>query len=141
SGGTVLTFGGFSTDMYKTTFDDCQSPAATTWDKKPLLSASTTRAAGDPILFTDNLLGRTFVAQLEALTPAGSTIDITDNDGDMFVPSDGLPPRVSVTERLGAAPSTPPLPAGTPLNPNAAYYPSQTLSVPPCPAADTGASP
>src|SRR5437868_15476589 len=77
NGGTSLYFGGFSAAMAKVTWDDCSSPAGATWENKPLLSANTPRAFGDPILFTDHDTGRTFVALLEGLTPAGATSDIT----------------------------------------------------------------
>jgi hypothetical protein len=60
NGGTSLYFGGFLPDMVKVTWDDCSSPAGITWENKPLLSASTPRAFGDPILFTDHDTGRTF---------------------------------------------------------------------------------
>src|SRR5947209_2281885 len=86
NGGTSLYFGGFMPYMAKVVFSDCQSPAKATWTKKPLITASTTRVFGDPILFTDHLTGRTFVCQLEGLTPAGSTVDFTDNDGNSFTP-------------------------------------------------------
>src|SRR5947208_10567444 len=89
NGGRVMLFGGFSPELYRATFDDCSSPAKPKWEAKPLLLASTPRAAGDPILFTDHDTGRTFVSQLEGLTPAGSTTDITDDDGDNFAPSEG----------------------------------------------------
>ena len=82
NGGRVMLFGGFSPALYRATFDDCSSPAKPNWEAKPLLLASTPRAAGDPILFTDHDTGRTFVSQLEGLTPAGSTTDITDDDGE-----------------------------------------------------------
>jgi hypothetical protein len=42
---------------------------------------------GDPILFTDNVTGRTFVSQEESA--AGSTTDVTDDDGETFQPSQG----------------------------------------------------
>src|SRR5437868_2792771 len=89
NGGRVMLFGGFSPDLYRATFNDCSSPAAIKWEAKPLLLAATPRAAGDPILFTDHDTGRTFVSQLEGLTPAGSSTDITDDDGDTFTPSEG----------------------------------------------------
>ena len=89
NGGTANYFGGFLPYMVKVTFDDCQSPAKVTWEQKPLLTANTPRVFGDPILFTDHVTGRTFVSQLEGLTPAGSTTDLTDNDGDSFTPSEG----------------------------------------------------
>ena len=54
NGGTSLYFGGFLPAMAKVTWDDCSSPAGALWENKPLLSANTPRAAGDPILFTDH---------------------------------------------------------------------------------------
>jgi hypothetical protein len=129
NGGSALYFGGFLPSMLKVTFSDCSSPAIATWEQKPLLSASTPRAAGDPILFTDHVTGRTFVAQLEGLTPAGATIDITDNDGDSFTPSDGVVPSDVDHETLGGGIYHAPLTGGVdPLYPNAVYYASQSVT-------------
>jgi hypothetical protein len=129
NGGRVMLFGGFSPDLYRATFNDCSSPAKPLWEAKPLLTASTPRAAGDPILFTDHDTGRTFVSQLEGLTPAGSTTDITDDDGDNFTPSEGssLPSDIDhqtfgggIFHAGGAGPIT--------AYPNAVYYASQSVS-------------
>jgi PKD domain len=128
NGGSSLYFGGFLSALLKVTFSDCSSPATVTWDQKPLLSASTPRAAGDPILFTDHDTGRTFVAQLEGLTPAGATIDITDDDGDSFTPSDGVVPSDVDHETLGGGRYHDPLPNPGPLYPNAIYYASQSVA-------------
>lgn len=131
NGGTSLYFGGFSPAMTKVTWDDCSSPAGTLWENKPLLSASTPRAAGDPILFTDSEFGRTFVAQLEGLTPAGATIDITDDDGDTFIPSDGVVPSDIDHETIGGGqynPNAVPPPPPHPAYPNAIYYASQSVT-------------
>src|SRR6266705_3537783 len=128
NGGTSLLFGGFSAAMAKVTWDDCSSPAGTTWENKPLLSASTPRAFGDPILFTLHDTGRTFVAQLEGLTPAGATIDITDDDGDHFIPSDGVIPSDIDHETLGGGPYHSPLPNPGPLYQDAVYYASQSVT-------------
>ncbi|HEY4285137.1 MAG TPA: hypothetical protein VGM62_18890, partial [Chthoniobacterales bacterium] len=139
NGGSTLYFGGFLSSMLKVTFSDCSSPAGATWDQKPLLSASTPRAAGDPILFTDHITGRTFVAQLEGLTPAGATIDITDNDGDSFIPSDGVVPSDVDHETLGGGPYHTPLPNGVnPIYPNAVYYASQSVAEARCLRSDSG---
>src|SRR5438270_2720614 len=128
NGGTSLYFGGFSPAMAKVTWDDCSSPAGALWENKPLLSANTPRAFGDPILFTLHDTGRTFVAQLEGLTPAGSTIDITDDDGDRFIPSDGVVPSDIDHETLGGGPYHSPLPNPGPLYPDAIYYASQSIT-------------
>jgi len=128
NGGTSLYFGGFSPAMAKVTWDDCSSPAGALWENKPLLSANTPRGFGDPILFTLHDTGRTFVAQLEGLTPAGSTIDITDDDGDHFTPSDGVIPSDIDHETLGGGPYHSPLPNPGPLYPEAVYYASQSIT-------------
>jgi hypothetical protein len=87
NGGTTTYYGGFDANMLRITFNDCSSPAKATWENKPLVLAATPRAVGDPILFTDNITGRTFVSQEESA--AGSTTDVTDDDGDTFMPSQG----------------------------------------------------
>jgi hypothetical protein len=139
NGGSTLYFGGFLPAMLKVTFSDCSSPAGALWEQKPLLSANTPRAAGDPILFTDSITGRTFVAQLEGLTPAGATIDITDDDGDTFTPSDGVVPSDVDHETLGGGPYHSPIPNGVnPLYPNAVYYASQSVAEARCLRSDTG---
>ena len=129
NGGRVMLFGGFSPELYRATFDDCSSPANPNWEAKPLLLASTPRAAGDPILFTDHDTGRTFVSQLEGLTPAGSSTDITDDDGDNFTPSEGssLPSDLDhqtfgggIFHSGGLGPIT--------AYPNAVYYASQSVA-------------
>src|SRR4051812_33341558 len=129
NGGRDMLFCGFSPELYRATFDDCPSPANVLWEAKPLLLASTPRAAGDPILFTDHDTGRTFVSQLEGLTPAGSTTDITDDDGDNFMPSEGssLPSDIDHQTFGGGRYHDPVAPlAGT--YPNAVYYASQSVS-------------
>src|ERR1043166_6480977 len=127
NGGTATYFGGFLPYMLKVTFNDCQSPANVIWDQKTLLTANTTRVYGDPILFTDHATGRTFVTQEEGLTPLGSTTDITDNDGDTFIPSQGSgQPSCIDHETVGGGPLHLPLispPA--PAYPDAVYYASQ----------------
>jgi hypothetical protein len=146
NGGTSLYFGGFLPYMLKVTWDDCSSPAGISWDQKPLVSASTTRAAGDPILFTDHATGRTFVAQLEGLTPAGATIDITDSDGDPtmtaplgFTPSDGVVPSDVDHETLGGGLYHTPIPSGvSPLYPDVVYYASQSVAEARCLRSDNG---
>jgi hypothetical protein len=127
NGGTSLYFGGFLASMLKVTWDDCSSPAGAIWDTKPLISANTVRAFGDPILFTDHTTGRTFCGQLEGLTPAGCTIDITDNDGGMFIPSDGVIPSDVDHETIGGGPYHSPLPNPNPVYPHAVYYASQSV--------------
>jgi hypothetical protein len=129
NGGRVMLFGGFSSDMYRATFNDCSSPAGVLWEAKPLLLAATPRAAGDPILFTDSITGRTFVSQLEGLTPAGSTTDITDNDGDTFSPSEGssLPSDID-HQTFGGGRFHDPKPPTVGIYPHAVYYAAQSVA-------------
>ena len=124
NGGTVTYFGGFLTEMLRVTFDDCSSPANDFWEKKPLVTAGTPRALGDPILFTDHgypaLIGpgRTFVSQEES--QVGSTTDFTDNDGDTFSPSQGAGAPAGVDHQsVGAGPYS----ATAPIPPSAIPYP------------------
>jgi PKD repeat protein len=126
NGGTVNYYGGLSSTMLRITFDDCPSPANALWEEKPLVLSATPRAAGDPILFTDSPNGRTLVSQLEGLTPAGRTIDITDDDGETFQPSEGssLPSDLD-HQTIGGGPFHAPL--SSPLYPHAIYYASQSV--------------
>src|SRR5438105_504321 len=128
NGGTSLFFGGFSPAMTKVTWDDCSSPAGTIWNNKPLLSANSPLGFGAPILFTDQDTGRTFCGQLEGLTPAGCTIDITDDDGDTFLPSDGVIPSDVDHETIGGGRYHDPLPNPGPVYQNAIYYGSQSIA-------------
>ncbi|MEP6698779.1 MAG: hypothetical protein ABJB09_03525 [Verrucomicrobiota bacterium] len=127
NGGRTLFFGGFSPALARITFNDCSSPAGALWEPKTLLTANSTRVYGDPIMFTDHDTGRTFVSQLEGLTPAGSTTDITDNDGDSFLPSEGssLPSDLD-HQTIGGGRFHAPL-VGT-VYPNAVYYASQSIA-------------
>lgn len=134
NGGTVNYYGGLDITglpMLRITFNDCSSPAGALWEEKPTLLSSTPRAAGDPILFTDPITGRTFVSQLEGLTPAGSTTDITDDDGETFLPSEGssLPSDID-HQTLGGGRYHDPAPpgAGATGYPHAVYYASQSVA-------------
>lgn len=139
NGGTSLYYGGFLSYMLRITFNDCSSPANALWEQKPVTLPATTRVFGDPILFTDRGwaagpgtpgslgTGRTFVCQLEGLTPAGSTIEFTDDDGETFSPSQGGAPSAVDHETIGGGPFHTPLPPGL-VYPNAVYYASQEVS-------------
>lgn len=134
NGGTVNYYGGLDIaglPMLRITFNDCSSPAGALWEEKPTLLSSTPRAAGDPILFTDPITGRTFVSQLEGLTPAGSTTDITDDDGETFLPSEGssLPSDID-HQTFGGGRYHDPAPPGAGVTgyPHAVYYASQSVA-------------
>jgi len=129
NGGTSMYFGGFLSYALKVTFDDCPSPALAIWEKKSVTLPSTPRAFGDPILFTDHETGRTFVSQLEGLTPLGSTTEFTDNDGDSFLPSQGSGIATGVDHQtFGGGPFHAPLTGGTSVYKNATYYCSQSIA-------------
>jgi PKD domain-containing protein len=127
NGGTTNYFGGFLPYMLNAIFNDCQSPALVTWNLRTLLTANTTRVYGDPILVVDKDTGRTWVSQLEGLTPLGSTTDFTTNDGVTFLPTEGSGiPSCIDHQTIGAGPFHAPVPQGA-VYPNAVYYCSQCL--------------
>lgn len=132
NGGTTLFYGGLAlegTPLIRITFNDCPSPANALWEEKFPPLNQTPRAAGDPILFTDSITGRTFISQLEGLTPAGSTTDITDDDGETFLPSEGssLPSDID-HQTFGGGRYHDPAPPGAGLTyPHAVYYASQSV--------------
>jgi hypothetical protein len=132
NGGTCLYYGGLDiagTPLLRITFNDCSSPASALWEEKFPPLNQTPRAAGDPILFTDHDTGRTFISQLEGLTPAGSTTDITDDDGETFIPSEGssLPSDIDHQTFGGGRFHTGVLGPVT-AYPNAVYYASQSVA-------------
>ncbi len=139
NGGTSLYYGGINSYFLRATFDDCASPAGVQWDQIPLVTANTTRGFYDPILYTDHWTGRTWVGQELGLTPGGSTLEFTDNDGDTMHPSEGAAPSGGVdhqtigggpfhapTPPTTITPKNPPDPAATPY-PHSVFYASQAI--------------
>ena len=140
NGGTSMYYGGINSYFLRATFDDCSSPAATKWDQIPLVIANTTRGFYDPLMYTDHWTGRTWVMQEFGLTPGGSSIEFTDNDGDTMHPSEGGAPSGGIDHQTLAGgpfhaptpptvitPKVPPDPAATPY-PHAVYYASQNIA-------------
>ncbi|MBD0373276.1 MAG: VCBS repeat-containing protein [Pyrinomonadaceae bacterium] len=123
--GKVMFFGGLSDYALRVTFNDSTSPAQVTWDQTPLVSDTAPRIiGGDPILVTDKDTGRTFVSQLQGLTPT-ATMDITDNDGASYTPSAGFGIGSGIDHQtIGAGPFHAPVPQGA-VYQNAVYYCSQ----------------
>ena len=128
NGGTVM-FQSYLQTL-RVTFDITCSTAI--WENK---SAPTSVESLDPILFTDNVLGRTFVSQL---TGQDSLTSFTDDDGNTYTPSQG-----------GGLPSGPDhqsIGAGrysTTMQPphvytDAVYYCSQGVAAAFCARSDTG---
>ena len=130
NGGTVNFFGGFLPYMLRVTFDDALTPAKAIWEKAGLTIANAPRLFGDPILFTDHQTGRTFVSQEMGLTPLGSTMEWTDNDGNTFLPSEGSGAPSGIDhETVGGGPYAQPLPTGiNPVYPNGVWYCSQSIA-------------
>jgi hypothetical protein len=107
----------------RVTFDDSTNPPGSQWvDVTPLGSMA---ASADPIGYTDRTTGRTFVSQLHA---ACSVTELTDDDGESWLPSEGCGlPTLFDHQTLGGGPFAPPLAGGLGVYPNAVYYCAQTL--------------
>src|SRR5581483_75497 len=84
----------------------------------------------DPILFTDQLTGRTFVSQLNTVTQTNpvliglnSLMAYTDDDGANWTPAQINPPDGSNDHQtVGAGPYPVALPLGNPVNKGSAVY-------------------
>jgi hypothetical protein len=125
-GGTLKTF-------RINNFNDQVSPPTATWTNVSGNQhiATSPRAAADPILFVDPQTGRTFADQLEGLTPF-STLEYSDDDGNIFVPSQGSGVASGVDHQtIGGGPLAQPLTRDPnlprPAYPNALYYCAQAL--------------
>jgi hypothetical protein len=117
-------FGGFAPYALRVRFDDRTSPASVTWDQTQLRIAATPRVAGDPILFTDRVTGRTFVSQLFGLTPFNG-MDYTDDDGTTYLPSQGSGIGSGIDHQtVGSGPFHAPIPTGAAYA-HAVYYCAQ----------------
>lgn len=124
-GGTLKTF-------RISNFNDRVSPVTATWTNVSGNQhiATSPRAAADPILFTDRITGRTFAGQEEGLTPF-ATVEYTDDDGGIFVPTQGSGVVSGVDhETIGGGPLAPPLtldPNTPGAYPHGVYYCAQAL--------------
>ena len=102
----------------------------------------------DPILFTDQRTGRTFVSQLNSVVPPASPVLIglnslmayTDDDGATWTPAQVNPPDGSYDHQsVGAGPYPASLPLGNALNKgDAVYYCSQAGVTAFCSRSDDG---
>jgi len=123
-------------EQLRIAFDDCSSIPTDTWTDVSF--ATTSVVTADPILFTDNVTGRTFASQLVA---AGSLMAFTDDDGGSWLPSHGSGIASGVDHQtVGGGMFHEPLtrdPAG-PLYPHAVYYCSQDLADALCARSDDG---
>jgi uncharacterized repeat protein (TIGR01451 family) len=126
-------------NTYRVGFDDCSSPARTTWEDK---SAPTAVNSLDPIGFCDHNTGshpnRVFESQLSGTT---SLMEFSDDDGETWNPSQGGGIASGVDHQtVGGGPFHLPLtrdPNGTQY-PNAVYYCSQDVADAACARSDDG---
>src|SRR5258706_9088657 len=111
--GNVMVAGGGTFKTFRiNNFNDQATPATATWTNVSGNQhiATSPRAAADPILFTDSLTGRTFAGQEEGLTPF-ATVEYTDDDGSLFVPTQGSGVVSGVDhETIGGGPLAAPFP-------------------------------
>ena len=103
------------------------------WENK---SPLTSQEDSDPILFTDQNTGRTFVSLLLLLS-GQSEDSYTDNDGDLWVPQKNAPTSAVDHQTEGAGPYKN-LGTTNPVYPNAVYYCSQDLVTALCSRSDDG---
>jgi hypothetical protein len=102
----------------------------------------------DPILFTDQRTGRTFVSQLDSVVPPASPVLIglnsfmayTDDDGATWTPAQVNPPDGSYDHQtVGGGPYPASVPLGNPVNKgDAIYYCSQAGVTAFCSRSDDG---
>ncbi|HEX8077938.1 MAG TPA: hypothetical protein VF511_08995, partial [Chthoniobacterales bacterium] len=102
----------------------------------------------DPILFTDQNTGRTFVSQLNSVVPPASPVLVglnslmayTDDDGATWTPAQVNPPDGSYDHQtVGAGPYPASVPLGNPTNKGSAvYYCSQAGVTAFCSRSDDG---
>jgi hypothetical protein len=126
--GAVMYIAGLET--LKAQFNDAASPATATWQNVSALQTSL--ITFDPILYTDQKLGRTFVSQL--LPTTVSLMAWTDDDGATWHPSQGAGIASGVDHQtVGGGPfHSGPLGALPQLYPHATYYCSQDIALASC---------
>ncbi len=123
-----------SLETLKVQFNDAPSPPTATWQN--VSATQTSLVSFDPILYTDQSLGRTYVSQL--LPTTFSLMAYTDDDGATWHPSQGAGIASGVDHQtVGGGPlarGTLPIPQ-TPLPqlyPHAIYYCSQDIALASC---------
>ncbi|HEX6901599.1 MAG TPA: Ig-like domain-containing protein [Thermoanaerobaculia bacterium] len=132
--GSVMYIAG--TETLRSDFDDCSSPGAAKWQDVSALWTS--QATFDPLLWTDQKLGRTFASQL--LPSKISLMAFSDNDGLTWWPSQGAGINSGVDHQsLGGGPFSQEGPL-RPLTsyPHILYYCSQDIAIAQCAASLDG---
>ncbi|HEV2852068.1 MAG TPA: sialidase family protein [Thermoanaerobaculia bacterium] len=125
--GTAMYIAGLET--LKVTFNDSVTPATAAWTdvSAPLTSITTF----DPILFTDQETGRTFVSQL--LPTKISLMEYTDDNGATWHPSQGGGINSGVDHQsVGGGPFVPGLLQPLTSYPHIVYYCSQDVALAQC---------
>src|SRR4051812_21653552 len=122
------------------------SAAPATWDDVSYIWTKTKSL--DPILFTDQRTGRTFVSQLDSVVPPASPVLIglnsfmaySDDDGATWTPAQINPPDASYDHQtVGAGPYPTSLPLANDLNKgDAVYYCAQAGVTAFCSRSDDG---
>jgi hypothetical protein len=118
----------------RVTFNETAKPATATWEDKRSTFA---RVSLDPILFTDDEhfggTNRTFSSQLAGAT---SELSFTDNDADMWLPTQGSGQPAGVDHQtVGGGPYAVP---AVHTYPHAIYYCSQDIAMAFCSRSDDG---
>jgi hypothetical protein len=125
--GSVMYIAG--TETLRADFNDCTSPASASW--KDVSALQTSQITFDPILWTDQELGRTFVSQL--LPTKVSLMAYTDNDGITWSPSQGAGINSGVDHQsLGGGPFAPGVLQPLTSYPHIVYYCSQEVAMAQC---------
>lgn len=131
------------TQTLRTTFPEDLTPALpeacdALWEdvSEPL----TTQNTNDPILFTDQVTGRTFVSQLQAGTAGDSIFAFTDDDGENWALSTTGTNNGGIDHQtVGGGPYAAGGTAGpTGDYPHAVYYCSQSVALAFCTRSDDG---
>jgi hypothetical protein len=126
--GAVMYIAGLET--LRVEFDQC-APARDTWTDVSFVTTSATTF--DPILWTDQALGRTFVSQLLFPTKQ-SAMAYTDDDGETWFPSQGSGINTGVDHQgVGGGPFAQGQLLGPATSyPNAVYYCAQDIGLAQC---------
>jgi hypothetical protein len=125
--GAVMYIAGLET--LKVNFDDTVTPATASW--QDVSAPQTSLITFDPILYTEQELGRTFVSQL--LPTKISLLAWTDDDGATWNPSLGAGINSGVDHQsVGGGPFAPGLLSALTAYPYAVYYCSQDIALAQC---------
>jgi hypothetical protein len=119
-------------NTYKVAFDD--KAGTSTWTD--VTGNTTGEVTLDPILWTDQRNGRTFVSQLLLLCSAS---ELTNDDGATWVPSQGCGEGTGIDHQsIGGGPFPPNLAVANAVYPSAIYYCTNGAAATTCGRSDNG---